>query len=97
MFDGPSRKDLVLGTYCSNELPAPVISTGNTMLVVMRTDSMISSKGFKAEYSIACGARIVANATGTFNGDTIVSIPSWTGLINCTWVVLASDPGEIDQ
>ncbi|EFN89302.1 Cubilin, partial [Harpegnathos saltator] len=89
IFDGPTKDDALLGTHCRNQLPPSYISTGNQMLVVMRTDSIISAKGFKAQYSRACGARITVKDHGSFtypndNGDNG----------NCTWILTAENPAD---
>lgn len=81
-----------MGTYCRNQLPPSYVSTSNEMLIVMRSDSIISAKGFKARYKTACGARIIVKdqgflteSSGNMNND----------LFNCTWILVAENPGEL--
>lgn len=62
------------------------------MLLVMRTDSLISAKGFKAQYRKACGARIIVKDQGY-----IVPYETYIGnsdyIENCTWTLIAENPG----
>lgn len=62
------------------------------MLIVMESDSIISAKGFKAQYTRACGARIIVKDHGfltppTGNTDIVHST-------NCTWTLIAENPGN---
>ncbi|XP_035743302.1 cubilin-like [Vespa mandarinia] len=91
IFDGPTKDNYLMGTYCRNQLPPSYVSTGNEMLVVMRSDSIISAKGFKARYKAACGARIIVKdqgllteSSGNMNND----------LFNCTWILVAENPAD---
>lgn len=65
------------------------------MLVVMRSDSMISAKGFKAQYVRACGARIIVKDHGFLtpsSGYTDVHYDT-----NCTWTLIAENPGKYNS
>jgi len=77
-----------MGTHCHNQLPPTYISSSNQMLMVMRTDSIISAKGFKAWYTKACGARIIVKDHG------FLTPSSDYNLENCTWTLIAEDPGN---
>jgi len=77
-----------MGTHCHNELPPSYVSSSNQMLVVMRTDSIISAKGFKAQYTRACGARIIVEDHGFFTPSSDYNLE------NCTWTLIAANPGN---
>ncbi|XP_011637168.1 cubilin-like [Pogonomyrmex barbatus] len=92
IFDGPTKDDPLLGTHCRNQLPPTYVSSSNQMLVVMRTDSLISAKGFKAQYIRACGARIIVSDHGFLTppaGST-----DQHDNTNCTWTLIAEDPAD---
>ncbi|KAL0113327.1 hypothetical protein PUN28_012468 [Cardiocondyla obscurior] len=92
IFDGATRDAPLLGTHCGNQLPPIYISNSNQMLVVMDSDSIISAKGFQAQYSRACGARIIVKDNGFLTpptGHTDVH-----GDTNCTWILTAENPGD---
>ncbi|XP_076296135.1 cubilin [Lasioglossum baleicum] len=92
IYDGPTRDSPLLATLCRNELPGPFVSTGNEMLVVMKTDSIVSAKGFKAMYHTACGARLKVRDVGYLT-------PTWMHpdndyAENCTWTLIAENPED---
>ncbi|EZA59389.1 Cubilin [Ooceraea biroi] len=93
VFDGPTKDDPLLGTHCHNQLPPAYISSSNQMLVVMRTDSIISAKGFKARYTRSCGARIIVKDHG-FLTPSSDYISTDTHNPNCTWTLIAEDPAD---
>ncbi|KAG7199007.1 hypothetical protein KM043_013159 [Ampulex compressa] len=92
IFDGPTRDDPLLGTHCRNDLPPPYVSTSNQMLVVMRSDSLVSAKGFKAQYTRACGARIIVKENGYITSP--VSHTAALEAANCTWTLITEDPAD---
>ncbi|KAK0071942.1 hypothetical protein PV325_012125 [Microctonus aethiopoides] len=93
IFDGPTRNDVELGTFCTNVLPPSIISSGNVLLVVMRTDNLISAKGFKAQFERTCGARIVTNNTGILTTAKDLHLRQTDGT-NCSWIIAADDPAD---
>uniref|UniRef100_A0A0K0E2R5 Cubilin n=1 Tax=Strongyloides stercoralis TaxID=6248 RepID=A0A0K0E2R5_STRER len=59
IFDGPSKKNKLIGRYCSNKGPETIFSTSNYLFIHYKTDSMIPSHGFNGTYSIAdCGGTV---------------------------------------
>lgn len=65
------------------------------MLVAMRTDNMITAKGFKAQYVRACGARIIVKDHGFLTPSSgYTNIQDDT---NCTWTLIAENPGEYNS
>ncbi|XP_053305219.1 astacin-like metalloendopeptidase [Spea bombifrons] len=55
VYDGSALTSSLLGKFCSfTELPAPVKSTGNYLLLQFNSDVWINDKGFRAEYSFVC-------------------------------------------
>ncbi|XP_057337332.1 cubilin-like isoform X2 [Microplitis mediator] len=93
VFDGSTKEHEELGLFCRNELPPSIISSGNKMLVVMRTDSLISAKGFKAQFDRTCGAKIVTDETGVLSTVSNLHLRQTDGT-NCTWIIEASDPAD---
>ncbi|XP_038060473.1 protein SpAN-like [Patiria miniata] len=43
---------IYISSYCGNEPPPPIVSTGNQILVILYTDSWGERKGFRADYFI---------------------------------------------
>ena len=50
--DGGSLTSSLIGSYCGNQMPDTIFSTGNEMHVRFRTDSSYVGKGFKVNYRI---------------------------------------------
>ena len=91
IYDGNTREAPVLGTHCqSSDQVISYISSGHQMLVVMRTDALVSAKGFKAEYNRTCGARIEVDESGSIRSSSTLHTMSST---NCSWILYAKDPG----
>ncbi|EFN66210.1 Cubilin [Camponotus floridanus] len=93
IFDGPTKNHPLLATHCHTQLPPSYVSTGNQMLVAMRTDNIISAKGFKAQYVKACGARITVKDHGFLTSSSGYSINQHDEA-NCTWTLIAENPGD---
>lgn len=59
----------------------------------MRTDNLISAKGFKAQFERTCGARIVTNNTGILSTAKDLHLRQTDGT-NCSWIIAADDPAD---
>jgi hypothetical protein len=72
--------------HCGDQMPEPPVvrSTGNTMFVRLKTDGSTSSKGFKANYTTACGARLGDQNSGTISSP---GFPHFVYRMNCTWFI----------
>ncbi|XP_047205867.1 cubilin [Girardinichthys multiradiatus] len=62
--DGRMESDPLIGKYCGSSLPAPVLSSSNSLWIRFRSDSSVSRAGFRATYSVACGGTL--SGTGQF-------------------------------
>ena len=74
---------------CNNQLPniTTFKSEYNELLITLKTDNSTESKGFKANYTLACGSRVVTNDTGVLRLTT-----EHLKKENCTWIIKAGDP-----
>lgn len=83
----PVFKNL-LWSGCGNEMPNQTFfqSKRNEINVILRTDDSGTAKGFKGNFSDACGARIVVNDSGSITFRRSMEV------YNCTWNLLAADP-----
>uniref|UniRef100_A0A0N5A6L6 Cubilin n=1 Tax=Parastrongyloides trichosuri TaxID=131310 RepID=A0A0N5A6L6_PARTI len=65
IYDGPSKKNRLIGRYCGTSPPETIFSTSNGLFVHYKTDVVIPSNGFNATYSIAdCGGTIFLKPNG---------------------------------
>ena len=54
VYDGADRhRSKVLGQYCA-QMQDSVVSTGNSMVIVFRTDQSQGGRGFNARYAVDC-------------------------------------------
>uniref|UniRef100_A0A7M4EBY9 CUB domain containing protein 2 n=1 Tax=Crocodylus porosus TaxID=8502 RepID=A0A7M4EBY9_CROPO len=49
-FDGGNEKASLLGKWCGREMPSPIISSGNKLLLVLHTDRNTANRGFSVVY-----------------------------------------------
>ncbi|XP_046392545.1 cubilin-like [Ischnura elegans] len=95
VFDGEDESGRMLLHHCGTSLPSPqtLYSTGNSLLIRMRTDSSTAAKGFLANYTITCGARIVVESEGELEASSALE---HSNLRNntCTWTLVAARPGD---
>ena len=57
VFDGPWPNSTLLGRFCGADLPAPVNSTFNSLLVKFVTDDSEQRTGFRINYTTSRGKR----------------------------------------
>ncbi|KAL1493429.1 hypothetical protein ABEB36_011486 [Hypothenemus hampei] len=97
IYDGPTQAYPLLATICGNMTKGnltSIRSTINQMLVEFTSDYPITSKGFKAVYREACGAIINVTDNGILNIEKGVDLTEDENG-NCTYTIIAVDPGTI--
>lgn len=83
--------------FCAASKPPQQISTTNVMTVVLRTDSSLQGRGFKANYSwteAGCGG--VIKTLGHMIKPPIGEGATYAPNSNCTWLLVAP-PGKVVQ
>ncbi|XP_067933137.1 atrial natriuretic peptide-converting enzyme-like [Watersipora subatra] len=50
IYEGKVSFNTLIGRYCGQSAPAPIVSTGNKLVVQFISDDIISKKGFKATW-----------------------------------------------
>ncbi|XP_040002652.1 ovochymase-2 [Xiphias gladius] len=51
VYDGHKAGSSLMGKFCGRTMPKPMESSSNTMVVLFKSDNMVTSKGFKATYT----------------------------------------------
>ena len=94
LYDGNSTDSQLILKHCGQNLPNPVTytSTGNQMFVRLKADGSIASKGFKANFTRGCGARIVTSGQGVLTSPDYPHF--WAENENCSWVIQGSQPTD---
>ncbi|XP_034025114.1 cubilin [Thalassophryne amazonica] len=81
--DGRSETDPLIGKYCGSTLPAPIVSSTESLWVRFKSDSSVSRTGFRAVYTVACG--------GTLSGSGEFWTPYHPNFYphnkECVWVI----------
>ncbi|XP_072307339.1 cubilin [Eucyclogobius newberryi] len=91
--DGDNYQAPAVGRYCGSEVPHPVTSFSNALVVSFLTDRSVSGKGFRATYSAStssCGGDMVME-TGAFNSPNYPD--PYPPNVECVWT-LRSSPGN---
>ncbi|CAM4474958.1 unnamed protein product [Leuciscus chuanchicus] len=70
VYDDASDGAAQLGRFCGNKVPAPVLSSGSSMVVRFKSDSSGTAKGFSATYTIASAPPITTTPTTTTKTTT---------------------------
>ena len=87
MYDGNSTEAPLLLMHCGRDVPEPptVRSSGSQMYVRLKADGSVSAKGFKANFTRGCGARIVTEDGGVLTSPGYPNM--WTEKDNCSWTI----------
>ena len=90
LYDGTSESAPLIIQHCGQNLPVPNIfySTGNKMFIRMKADGSVTSKGFSANYTTACGATITTSGSGDLMSPNYPN--AWETGGDCTWTIVGS-------
>uniref|UniRef100_A0A3Q4HHJ3 Cubilin (intrinsic factor-cobalamin receptor) n=1 Tax=Neolamprologus brichardi TaxID=32507 RepID=A0A3Q4HHJ3_NEOBR len=93
ILDGDNYDSPTIGRYCGSEIPHPVTSFSNSLVVKFISDHSYSRKGFRATYSgstSSCGGDLVME-TGAFNSPNYPD--AYPPNVECVWTIRSS-PGN---
>uniref|UniRef100_A0A671NKB8 CUB domain-containing protein n=1 Tax=Sinocyclocheilus anshuiensis TaxID=1608454 RepID=A0A671NKB8_9TELE len=85
--------NLFPGRYCGNELPHPVTSFSNALVVNFISDASVGRKGFRATYMAStsgCGGHLYMES-GAFNSPNYPDV--YPPNVECVWTITSS-PGN---
>ncbi|XP_066539114.1 cubilin [Hoplias malabaricus] len=91
IHDGPGQSSPLLAKVCGSSLPDPIFSTKNVILVRFRSDISGNHRGFKSEFSEACGSTIMTDDVGGSIASPNYPYP-YPNNQNCSWVIIAKEP-----
>ncbi|XP_034427678.1 cubilin [Hippoglossus hippoglossus] len=93
ILDGDNYQAPSIGRYCGLEIPHPVTSFSNSLVVNFISDHSVSRKGFRATYSAStssCGGDLVMES-GAFNSPNYPD--AYPPNVECVWTIKSS-PGN---
>ncbi|XP_054027363.1 cubilin [Dryobates pubescens] len=97
LYDGGDENANLAGTFCGSAVPAPFLSTHNSLTVKFSTDSSVEREGFNATYSTVprpCGG--IHNATSASLTATSPNFPNeYPPFTLCTWVIDAPPQQQV--
>ena len=82
-------KNQELWRGCDNQLPniTSFKTEYNEIQLTLKTNNNTEAKGFRANYSMSCGSKIVTNSTGVLRLST-----EHLKKENCSWIIKSGDP-----
>eukprot|EP00951_Prasinocladus_malaysianus_P000459 scaffold3443_cov33-Prasinocladus_malaysianus.AAC.3 len=90
IYDGSSTYSTLLASYSGTSLPASVVSTGSSMLVVFTTDSTQTKTGFYATYeqeaTTCSGQTTLTASSSSFTDGSVPSMPYLNNKL-CSWLI----------
>uniref|UniRef100_A0A8B9CHJ0 Cubilin n=1 Tax=Anser brachyrhynchus TaxID=132585 RepID=A0A8B9CHJ0_9AVES len=97
LYDGDNENANLVGTFCGSTVPAPFLSTSNSLTVKFVTDSSVEREGFNATYITVdrpCGG--IYNATSTSLSAMSPHFPGeYPPFTFCTWVIDAPPQQQV--
>ncbi|XP_015810319.3 cubilin [Nothobranchius furzeri] len=93
ILDGDNSQAPSIGKFCGSEIPHPVTSFSNALVVNFISDSSVSGKGFRTTYSAStssCGGDLVMQS-GAFNSPNYPD--AYPPNMECVWTIRSS-PGN---
>ncbi|CAK1578705.1 unnamed protein product [Parnassius mnemosyne] len=91
IFDGRDTNAVSLGKHCSmSSILSNIVTTTNYAYIKFRSDIHLGGKGFKASFTMTCGAYITAHHDGIISNDHFVKNSNES----CTWTLLAPKPSQ---
>uniref|UniRef100_A0A3P8SX64 Cubilin n=1 Tax=Amphiprion percula TaxID=161767 RepID=A0A3P8SX64_AMPPE len=93
ILDGDNDDAPSIGRYCGSEVPHPVTSFSNALVVKFTSDHSVPKRGFRATYSAStssCGGDLVMES-GAFNSPNYPD--PYPANVECVWTITSS-PGN---
>ncbi|XP_053317572.1 ovochymase-2-like [Spea bombifrons] len=72
VYDGDIKSSHKVGQFCGNQIPAPLYSSGNNLVVRFKSDSEVAGQGFHAQYITFTG-----NPPATESPPVTTTTPSY--------------------
>ncbi|XP_071475764.1 cubilin [Marmota flaviventris] len=94
VYDGSNMSDPLLGKFCGSKLPPTVKSSNNSMVLVFKTDSVQTARGWNAIFRETLGPQHGCGGYLTVSNSTFVSPDSdsngkYDRGLSCTWLIIA--------
>ncbi|XP_040824205.1 cubilin [Ochotona curzoniae] len=95
VYDGPSTSSHLLTQLCGAEKPPAILSTGDSMLLKLRTDEEQQGGGFEATYSQTCENVVIVNQT--YGILESIDFPNpYSNNQRCNWTIQATTGNTVN-
>ncbi|MEZ4922955.1 MAG: M4 family metallopeptidase [Crocinitomicaceae bacterium] len=90
VYDGPTTSDPLIDTYCNNNVPTTITSTGNALTIVFHSDQGLELAGFQIDWSCNMPtspptADFSVNTDTTCSGEVVFTDLSTNGPTSWSW------------
>ncbi|KAM9673713.1 cubilin [Trichechus inunguis] len=94
IYDGSNISDPLLGKFCGSKLPPDVKSSNNSLLLVFKTDSFQTARGWKVSFRETLGPQhgcggYLTGSNYTFSSPDSDSNGRYDNNLNCVWFISA--------
>ncbi|KAJ7379470.1 Bone morphogenetic protein 1 [Desmophyllum pertusum] len=90
VLSGTGQQAESLGRYCGKQVPGIVASRAHKMAIKFRSDKMVNSKGFRAQYTAVCGAQLhSSNNKRQFSSHPNYGDDNYKANLHCQWRLTA--------
>lgn len=95
VYDGATESSAILGVYSGTEIPAPLSSSGNQLLVVLQSNGENTMNGFLAEYTSetptwCSGMTVLTEPEGEISDGSFEF--NYDNSSNCKWMITPVNP-----
>nr|XP_044991063.1 cubilin [Jaculus jaculus] len=95
VYDGPSTNSHLLAQLCGDVTPAPIHSSGDSMLIKLRTDEGQQGRGFTVKYMQTCeNVEIVNQTYGIL--ESINHPNPYSENQRCSWTIQATTGNTVN-
>ncbi|XP_049633697.1 cubilin [Suncus etruscus] len=95
VFDGPSITSHLLAKLCGSKKPAPLLSSGDSMYIKLRTDEDQQGGGFLANYRQICEDVVIVNQTSGILESIHYPRP-YAPNEQCNWTIQATTGNTVN-
>ncbi|XP_072431088.1 cubilin [Chiloscyllium punctatum] len=95
IYNGNNANSQLLDKLCGHQMLVPILSSGNNMYIILRTDSSVTAGGFFAKYTHICQKVIIANRSQGILESTNFPRP-YPSKQDCSWTIQATAGNTIN-
>ncbi|KAM4828885.1 cubilin [Thomomys bottae] len=95
VYDGPSMSSHLLAQLCGENMPAPILSSGDNLFLKLRTDEGQQGRGFRIAYEQTCNNVVITNQTYGILESINYPYP-YSSDQRCKWTIQATTGNTVN-